>query len=164
MKRFLVCMVLFACVVPMAQARRRAPLMISPAECREHKLPALGLVMPWNTGVATLRKFPSEGVYVGNEPTPPGGAYLFEVVAGKGELLEFLKGQYPRASFTVAPDWQGKYPACTFVEGQGHARTAYAAVQLPAGAVMIHGYGPWTAKTPDFNKLSEAFRQVRVEP
>ncbi len=163
MKKILVSVLLLACVVPAAQARRRAPLMISPAECREHKLPPVGLVMPWTTGVAPLTKFPSQGVYVHNEPTPPGGAYLFEIVAGGPDWMKFLKNRFPQAQFTVAPDWQGKYPACTFVEGAGHAHTAYAAVQLPNGAIMIHGHGPWPDQPADFDKLSKFFHQVRIE-
>ena len=44
-------------------------------------LPALGFQMPRSTGVAHLTKFPAKGVYVANEPTPPGGAYLFTILA-----------------------------------------------------------------------------------
>lgn len=163
MNKLLLSFFLLAALVPAAHARRRAPLMISPAECLEHKLPALSLTMPWNTGVASLRKFPSEGVYVRNEPTPPGGAYLFEIVASKTEMLDFLKTRYPQAKIATAPDWNGKYPACSFVVGESHARTAYAAVQLPSGAVMIHGYGPWPDKPADFAELSRFFHQVRIQ-
>ena len=66
---------------PAVEAKRPAPLVITAEEAVQHHLPALGFQMPANTGVASLNKFPKEGVYIQNQPTPPGGAYLFTVVA-----------------------------------------------------------------------------------
>lgn len=162
------------------QAGPPTPLLISAEEAAQHHLPAIGFQMPANTGIATLNKFPSQGVYVQNQPTPPGGAYIFTIVGysnlptGQAGLQRFLKSRYPDAKFSEAPDWTAsngsKYPTCLFITGSSHARTAHAAVQISPksggenGAVMIHGYGPWTAEKPEYDHLTKAFANVQVHP
>jgi hypothetical protein len=142
-----------------------ATLSITPAQCREHGLPPVGIEFPFKGALMPVA-FPAPGVYA-RFCGPPGGALTGEFSALRPEEFGWTLEQIVRARFDTPPAQPfalGAQARCelgpmldciVFVVGHSHARTScFASVvdASPAKILVVFGLFCY-AGVPEYQKI-----------